>query len=87
MKDLKFSHPQLLTITRIKWDDSVENVTLTQTWGAEFIHFNNAKKILSKIKTASSMLLELDWYGEGHVYFKFPLNGASEAIAEILKCE
>jgi hypothetical protein len=31
------------------------------------------------------MLLELNWYGEGNVYFQFPLEGADEAIYELYK--
>jgi hypothetical protein len=29
------------------------------------------------------VLLELNWYGEGKVYFRFPLDGSSAAIDKI----
>lgn len=45
--------------TRIKWNDQLENVTLTQDWGAKFIHFRNDSSVMSKIVASSSALLEL----------------------------
>lgn len=72
-----------LIYTRIKWDDKVKNVTLTQDWGAKFIHFRNARAIVSKIANSNTVLLELDWYGEGKVYFRFPLGGSAAAIDKI----
>lgn len=73
--------------TRVRWDDSVENVSLTQDWGAKFIHFRNDAAAISKIAASSTALLELKWHGEQPNYFKYSLNGSSKAIAEIrAKC-
>jgi len=70
--------------TRIRWDeDEIENTRLTQRWGAKSIHFANATHIISKIENHHNLLLELDWYGEGSVYFDFSLAGSKEAIADI----
>lgn len=68
---------------RVKWDDELDNVKLTQTWGSKFLHFENDKAIVSKIAQSNTLLIELNWYGEGNVYFRFPLNGSADAINEI----
>lgn len=73
--------------TRIRWNDQVENVTLTQDWGAKFIHFRNDASAISKISASSTALLELHWHGQQPTYFEYSLNGSSKAIAEIrVKC-
>lgn len=73
--------------TRIRWNDKVANVTLTQDWGAKFIHFQNDADAISKIAAFSTALLELQWHGQQPTYFKYSLNGSSKAIAEIMtKC-
>lgn len=69
--------------TRIKWDDKVENVTLVQEWGSKFLHFENDSKIIAKIASSNSVLLELNWYSEGRSYFKFSLAGSSAAISKL----
>jgi len=71
--------------TRIKWDDKVEDVTLTQRWGAKFLHFRKGSEIITKLTSSNSALLELQWHGEQPVYFKFTLNGSSKAMGEINK--
>lgn len=71
--------------TRVKWDDKVEVVKLVQKWGDKFLHFSDSKSAIKKIMSSKEVLLELDWYGSGRVYFKFDLSGASEAIANIRK--
>lgn len=69
--------------TRIKWDDKVEYITLTQDWGSKFIHFSDDRSIISNIAKSNSVLLELNWHGEGKTYFKFSLSGSSAALKKI----
>ena len=69
--------------TRIKWDDEIENIKLTQKWSSRFIHFKDDENIISNIINSNTALLELDWYGEEEVYFKFPLDGSAAAIEKI----
>lgn len=76
-----------LISTRIKWNDKVENVKLTQVWGEKFIHFENDKNAIEKIYTSNSVLLELQWHGQASTYFQYSLNGSSKAIDDIMeKC-
>ncbi|GEM_PF-758114 len=70
--------------TRIKWDDVVETTELIYLWGSNLLCFIEvSEEVISKIINSDTMLLELNWYGEGKVYFQFPLVGAAEAINEI----
>ena len=72
-----------LISTRIKWDDSVENVQLTQDWGARFIHFLNGQNAITKIENSNTAKLELNWHGERPTYFEYTLNGSSTSLKEI----
>lgn len=72
-----------LFYTRIRWDDNVEKVFLKKSWGNKFLVFQYSQKNVKKIISANTVLLELDWYGAGTVYFKFSLKGSSAAISKI----
>ena len=68
--------------TRIKFDDEVQDVYLSQKWNSKFLHFYDVG-VIDKIMKANTILLELDWYGEGSVYFRFSGGGSSKAINQI----
>lgn len=72
--------------TRMKWDDQIEIVTLTQDWGSKFLHFALDSRMISKIAKHKKVMLELNWYGQGQKYFVFPLTGSSDAIARMRRC-
>jgi len=69
--------------TRMKWNNEIGNVVLTQKWGAKFLHFRNASLAITNIAASSTALLELQWHGEQPAHFKFTLNGSSKALSEI----
>lgn len=71
--------------TRIKWNEEVEKINLTQDWGAKFVHFNNDDIIIKKIASSNEVLLELNWYGNGNVHFNYPLSGSASALNKIAK--
>ena len=68
--------------TRIKFDDEVQDVYMSQKWNSKFIHFYDVG-VIDKIMKANTILLELDWYGEGNVYFRFSGAGSTKAINQI----
>ena len=72
-----------LISTRIKFDDEVEQITMTQDWSSKFIHFRNDSDIIEKFMTANTILLEMNWYGEGKTYFRFSGSGSTSAINQI----
>lgn len=65
---------------RVRWNESVENINMTQEFGAAFIHFQQDANVIQKMADSNSFLLELSWYGEGSVVFDYSLNGSSSAI-------
>ena len=71
--------------SRLKWDHLITDISLEQKWGSEYLSlasYNSESdlEISDKIRSSKSAMLELDWYGEGLVRFKYSLNGADEAI-------
>ncbi len=83
LNDTEIEDGYNLIRTRIKFDDKIENVTLTQNWGSKFLHFRKDSEIILNIAKSNSLLLELNWHGQGKTYFKFSLNGSSAAIDKI----
>lgn len=74
--------------TRVKIDDDLERITLTQQWGSNFLSVKNDNQLIKDIKSGKTLLIELDWVGNGTVYFEYNLIGSSESINETLRnCE
>lgn len=69
--------------TRVRWDDRVVTQTLYQDWGSKSVQFWHKDDAIREIQGAKSVLVELDWHGEGAVRFPFTLNGSSKALQEI----
>lgn len=74
-----------LIITRVKFNDEIKDVAMTQDWGSKVIHFKEDDYIIRKIKDSNTMLLELNWYGNDKVYFKYNLAGSTKAINKAFK--
>lgn len=71
--------------TRVRWDDNVKTVGMSQEWGARFIHFQSDSNAIANMQGAEEALVELNWYGSGKVYFPFSLQGSADAIASARK--
>jgi len=69
--------------TKIKWDGKAEEVVLTQDPGASVLHFHADKAVISGIARSYTVVLDLDWHGEGTRHFEFSLKGSSAALASI----
>jgi len=67
---------------RSKWDDSIETITLTQTWGEDILHFRYDDWGINAMKNHDRAMLELQWFEEGRVTFTYSLIGAKETIEE-----
>ena len=72
-----------LIATRIKWNNTIQEITLSQDWGAEFLHFRDAETVINNIASSNSALLELQWHGQQPTYFDFTLNGSTSALKAI----
>lgn len=73
-----------LITTRIKWDEEIEEVELSQNWAAKFLHINFASSI-SKVTSSNNVMLALQWHGEAETYFNYSLHGSTSALEEIKK--
>lgn len=83
ISDTDTEHGYDVVQTRIRWDNTVEIVRFTQKWGDNALHFIDDRTAVAKIAGASSVMLELDWYGQRSAYFEIPLNGSAKAIADM----
>jgi hypothetical protein len=71
--------------TRIKWDNTLQNVALNQEWGSKFLNFDDMKQTISKITKSNEALLELNWYGQNHPHFSFSMDGAAASVTAMRK--
>jgi hypothetical protein len=85
LTDTEIKSGYSLIPARIKWDNKIQNVTLIQDWGDRFLYFADEDHAVSKILASGIALLELNWFGQNHPYFSFPLDGSSNAITEMRK--
>ena len=69
--------------TRIKFGEKITDVELLQKWGGKQVSLRNYEQYLPDLKNSDELLLELDWHGEGKVYFKFPTKGFSIALEDL----
>ena len=83
LTDAKTENGYSVVVTRMKWDNRIENVRLTQDWGARFLHFVDDRDAIAKIARSRSVMLELNWYGEGRVHFEFSLTGSAAALMKM----
>lgn len=67
--------------TRVRWDDNITRMRMSQEWGDRFVHFQSNATAIERMAQAKEVLVELDWHGSGTVYFRFSLNGSARAIA------
>jgi len=68
---------------RVKWDDGIiEDENLVQEWGSKYLHFRDGEYVIHNICASNTLLLGLEWHGQGSVYFRFDLSGSSKAINE-----
>lgn len=73
--------------TRVKWTDTVDRERLHQQWSSNILHAFHKENFIGRMRVNNSVLLELDWHGEGLTYFDFSLKGSKAAIDQIMsKC-
>ena len=70
-------------ITRIKFENTLEDIRLTQDWGSKALFVYNEKAFIKTLENTNEVLLELNWYGNSSVYFKYYTDEASQAIKSL----
>ena len=68
--------------TKVKWGKSLSEIYLIESSSQTSVHFqgDHHHNQMRHIITNDVMILELNWYGQGKVHFKFPLDNAVEYI-------
>ncbi len=71
--------------TRIKWNDMIIPTEIAFAPDGQGVYFVHPKDALRHALNSSSVLVELDWWNNGNVYFRFSLKGLSEAVKKARK--
>ena len=66
--------------TRIKFDKEVKNVQLMQRLSYKKLLIFNEEIDEKQLLSSNKILLEIDWYNKGKIYFEYNLNGMTKAI-------
>jgi hypothetical protein len=65
---------------RVKWGDDVDELELYRVGNIDALYPKNS--IIEKYSKYNDLLLELDWFNQGLVYFNYSLKGATQKITE-----
>ncbi|EJC7018017.1 MULTISPECIES: hypothetical protein [Vibrio harveyi group] len=76
-----------LSKSRIRFDNDLDNITMTQKWGSQFMHARYPDWLSKKLIGKDVVKLELDWHGEGRVIFTYNVHGFKPLYSEFTqKC-
>lgn len=68
---------------RARWNDGTAfTLKADQTWGGRDLSLVGDKVSVLRIKSNDTLAVALDWYREGSVVWRFPLDEASSALAD-----
>ena len=75
--------------TRIKIGKNIKKIGFIQDWGGKSLSISNYSSSINNnefvemLKKTNSVLLELNWHGNGTTYFQYSLKGSSNAISSM----
>ena len=72
-----------LVPVRIRWDNELEQVSLTQKFLSSYLVFPDASKVIERLCTSKLAILEFGWYYDRTIHFKFDLTGAADIIWKV----
>ncbi len=67
--------------TKIRIDESIQNVSLRKSIGSNRIDFINNFILARQIENGNELIVEIPFVGQGVRYFKFPLKGSKASMA------
>ncbi len=81
--------------TKVKFDENISDENFVLIKGREdSLYFSNQDgdfispvEILQRLISSSYMLLQLNWHGNGDVYFRYDLNSPREILDTLNACE
>jgi hypothetical protein len=73
---------------RIKFDQTVKPITMNQDMdNNHFLRIYYDSWFINNLKRANNIMLELDWYNNGKVHFKYDVSGFNKAYKKLIhKC-
>jgi len=72
-----------LVPVRIRWDNELEQVSLTQKFLSSYLVFPDASKVIERLCTSKLAIIEFGWYYDRTIHFKFDLTGAADIIWKV----
>jgi len=73
---------------RVRWDNNPGTMQFFQKWGSKFLHPLNYTKFIANLRRHKLFLIELHWFGQEDVYFRYSIAGAKQAIDQArAKCK
>lgn len=72
---------------RVKFDDTITTVSTMQPSGSDHLHMFDVSGFINKVSAGTTLLVEVEWYGQGDVIFEHDLTGSTDAINQMkAKC-
>lgn len=72
-----------LVPVRIRWDNELEQVSLTQKFLSSYLVFPDASKVIERLCTSKLAIIEFGWYYDRTIHFKLDLMGAADIIWKV----
>jgi len=72
-----------LVPVRIRWDNELEQVSLTQKFLSSYLIFPDASKVIERLCTSKLAIIEFGWYYDRTIHFKLDLTGAADIIWKV----
>lgn len=65
--------------SRIRFDNTLDTISLTQEWGSKFMHVIYASWFIDNLKQSSTVKLELNWHSQNNTIFEYNVHGFAPA--------
>ncbi len=87
MRDDKTKSGYSTALRLIRWDNDLSDISMKQEWGSKFILVQNDGQVINRLKSHSSVKLDMSAWHSAPAYFKYSLKGSTKSINTILsKC-
>ncbi len=61
--------------SRIRFDNTLDTISLTQEWGSKFMHVTYENWFIDKLKQRKTVKLELNWHAQNNTIFEYNVHG------------
>ena len=68
---------------RARWDESQKNHNVSVE-SDDVVHFSEGKELITLLQKSNKVIIGIELYGNGEVFFKWDLKGSSKAIQDSL---